>query len=235
VTLKYKRALLKLSGGALTGGRDVSLDPDTLEYVADEILGAVAEGLELGVVIGGGNHFRGRQADEWKLDRVTVDYMGMLGTAMNGLALADVLEKKDAAPLVMSSFPMGELCGRYDRRRALERIREGIILFVGGTGRPFFTTDTTAALRACEMGAEVLLKATDVDGIFDADPDEAPNAGLIPEMSYADVIKGNLPVMDATAAAMCMQNRLPMVIYNGTVAGNLLKIVKGERIGTLVG
>lgn len=233
--LRYKRALLKLSGGALTGGRDVSLDPGTLEYVADEILGAVAEGLELGVVIGGGNHFRGRQADEWKLDRVIVDYMGMLGTAMNGLALADVLDKKDAAPLVMSSFPMGELCGRYDRRRALEHIREGIVLFVGGTGRPFFTTDTTAALRACEMGAEVLLKATDVDGIFDADPDEDSSAGLIPEMSYADVIKGNLPVMDATAAAMCLQNRLPMVIYNGTVAGNLLKIVKGERIGTLVG
>jgi uridylate kinase len=235
VSLKYKRALLKLSGGALTGGRDVSLDPDTLEYAADEILGAVAEGLELGVVIGGGNHFRGRQADEWKLDRVTVDYMGMLGTAMNGLALADVLDEKGAAPLVMSSFPMGELCGRYDRRRALGHIREGIVLFVGGTGRPFFTTDTTAALRACEMGAEVLLKATDVDGIFDADPDEDPEAGLIPEMSYADVIKGNLPVMDATAAAMCLQNRLPVVIYNGTVVGNLLKIVKGERIGTLVG
>jgi uridylate kinase len=235
VSLRYKRTLLKLSGGALTGGRDVSVDPDTLEYVADEIQGAVAEGLELGVVIGGGNHFRGRQADEWKLDRVTVDYMGMLGTAMNGLALADVLNKKGAAPLVMSSFPMGELCSRYNRRRALKHIERGVVLFVGGTGRPFFTTDTTAALRACEMGAEVLLKATDVDGIFDADPDEDPGAGFIPEISYVDVVKGDLPVMDATAAALCMQNRLPLVIYNGTVAGNLLKIVKGERIGTLVG
>lgn len=235
MSLRYKRALLKLSGGALTGDRDVSLDPDTLEYVADEILGAVAEGLELGVVIGGGNHFRGRQADEWKLDRVTVDYMGMLGTAMNGLALADVLNKKGAAPVVMSSFPMGELCGRYNRRRVLKHIERGVVLFVGGTGRPFFTTDTTAALRACEIGAEVLFKATDVDGIFDADPDENPGARLIPEISYVDVVKGDLPVMDATAAALCMQNRLPLVIYNGTVAGNLLKIVKGERIGTLVG
>ncbi len=235
MSLRYKRALLKLSGGALTGDGDVSLDPDMLEYVAGEILGAVAEGLELGVVIGGGNHFRGRQADEWKLDRVTVDYMGMLGTAMNGLALADVLNKKGAAPLVMSSFPMGELCGRYNRRRALKHISRGVVLFVGGTGRPFFTTDTTAALRACEMGAEVLLKATDVDGIFEADPDEDPGARLIPEISYVDVVKGDLPVMDATAAALCMQNRLPLVIYNGTAAGNLIKIVKGERIGTLVG
>jgi len=235
VSPRYKRALLKLSGGALTGGRDESLDPDTLEYVADEILGAVAEGLELGVVIGGGNHFRGRQADDWKLDRVTVDYMGMLGTAMNGLALADALGRKGAAPLVMSSFPMGELCSRYNRRRALKYIGKGVLIFVGGTGRPFFTTDTTAALRACEIGAEVLLKATDVDGIFDADPDEDPKAKLIPEISYVEVVKGDLPIMDATAAAMCMQNRLPMVIYNGTVPGNLHRIVKGERIGTLVG
>lgn len=235
MSVRYKRALLKLSGGALTGGRDVSLDPDTLEYIADEILGAVAEGLDLGVVIGGGNHFRGRQAGEWKLDRVTVDYMGMLGTAMNGLALADALVKKGAAPSVMSSFPMGEICAPYDRRRALKHIEKSVVIFIGGTGRPFFTTDTTAALRACEIGAEVLLKATDVDGIFDADPDGNPDAKLIPEISYVDVVKCNLPVMDATAAAMCMQNQLPLIIYNGTVPGNLYKIVNGERIGTLVG
>ncbi|UCE26849.1 MAG: UMP kinase [Candidatus Coatesbacteria bacterium] len=235
MSVRYKRALLKLSGGALTGGRDVSLDPDTLEYIADEILGAVAEGLDLGVVIGGGNHFRGRQAGEWKLDRVTVDYMGMLGTAMNGLALADALVKKGAAPFVMSSFPMGEICAPYDRRRALKHIEKSVVIFIGGTGRPFFTTDTTAALRACEIGAEVLLKATDVDGIFDADPDGNPDAKLIPEISYVDVVKCNLPVMDATAAAMCMQNQLPLIIYNGTVPGNLYKIVNGERIGTLVG
>jgi uridylate kinase len=235
VSLKYKRALLKISGGALTGGKDVSLDPRTLEYVADEILSGFAEGLELGIVIGGGNHFRGRQADKWKLDRVTVDYMGMLGTAINGLALADVLNEKGASPLVMSSFSIGEVCDRYDRRRALRHFGKGLVIFVGGTGRPFFTTDTTAALRACEISADILMKATDVDGIFDADPDDTPNAKLIRETSYVDVVKGNVPVMDATAAALCMQNRIPLIIYNGTVAGNLLKVVKGELIGTKVG
>jgi uridylate kinase len=235
VTLKYKRALLKLSGGALTGGRDVSLDPQTLNYVADEIIGAVGEGLELSVVIGGGNHFRGRQAGEWGLDRVTVDYMGMLGTAINGLALADVLDKKGASPLVMSSFTVGEVCDLYDRRRASEHLGKGLVIFVGGTGHPFFTTDTTAALRACEIEAEILLKATDVNGIFDADPDDNPDAKLIPEISYADAIEGNLPILDGTAAALCMQNRIPLIIYNGTVAGNLLRIVKGEPIGTKVG
>lgn len=234
MTLKYKRALLKLSGGALTGGRDVSLDPKTLNYVADEIIGTVREGLELGIVIGGGNHFRGRQAPEWGLDRVTIDYMGMLGTAINGLALADVFDRKGASPLVMSSFPVGEVCDLYDRRRALGHLGKGLVIFVGGTAHPFFTTDTTAALRACEMEAEILLKATDVDGIFDADPDGNPDAELKPEISYADAIEGNLPVLDGTAAALCMQNRIPLIIYNGNVAGNLLRIVKGEPIGTKV-
>jgi uridylate kinase len=235
VSLKYKRALLKLSGGALTDGRDVSIDPKTLEYVTGEITGAVAEGLELAIVVGGGNYFRGRRADEWKLDRITVDYMGMLGTVMNGLALANALADKKVSATVMSSFPVGEVCDLYDRRRALERIDEGVVIFVGGTGHPFFTTDTTAALRACEINAEVLLKATDVDGIFDADPDENPNAKLIPEMSYIDVVKGVLPVLDATAAALCMQYKVPMIVYNGTIAGNLLKIVNGEKTGTKVG
>jgi uridylate kinase len=235
VTLKYKRVLLKLSGGALTGGRNVSLDPQTLDYVAGEIIGAAGEGLELGIVIGGGNHFRGRQAAEWNLDRVTVDYMGMLGTAINGLALADVLSKKGARPFVISSFPVGEICDLYDRRRALEYLLKGLVIFVGGTGHPFFTTDTTAALRACEIEAEILLKATDVDGIFDADPDDDPDAKLIPEISYAAAIEGNLPVLDGTAAAICMQNRIPLIIYNGTINGNLLRIVKGETIGTKVG
>ncbi len=235
MALKYKRILLKLSGEALMGDQDYGIDPLFVDKLAEDIKEVYEIGVEVAIVIGGGNIFRGVKGSSMGMDRATADYMGMLATVMNALALQDVLEKKDVPTRVMSAIEMRQIAEPYIRRKAIRHLEKGrIVIFAAGTGSPFFTTDTTGALRAAEIKAEVLLKATKVNGIYDKDPVENPDAKLLPDVSYLEAINKDLKVMDHTALTLCMENKLPIIVFNIKERGNLKKIVQGEKIGSIV-
>jgi uridylate kinase len=219
----------------LAGERGYGIDPDVLGRFAAELRDVYAVGCELALVIGGGNIFRGLAADARRIDRATGDYMGMLATVINALALQDALEKLEVPTRVLSAIGMQQVAEPYIRRRATRHLEKGrVVIFAAGTGNPFFTTDTAASLRAMEIGAEVIFKATRVDGVFDADPLKEPNARRFDELTYIDVLNRQLQVMDATAISLCMDNDLPILVFNMMEAGNILRAVSGERIGTLV-
>jgi uridylate kinase len=233
--LKYRRVLLKLSGEALMGDEDYGIDPKLIKAMAAEIIEAQRAGAQVGVVIGGGNIFRGAGLAESGMDRVTGDHMGMLATVINALALADAIERQGAYARVMSAIKINEVCEDYIRRRAIRHLEKGrITVFAAGTGNPFFTTDSAAALRATEIGAELLLKATKVDGIYAADPKKFPDARRYDELTYDDVIARNLQVMDTSAFALCRDNKIPLRIYDMMQPGALMRILRGEPLGTLV-
>jgi uridylate kinase len=232
----YRRILLKLSGEALLGQAQYGIDPATLTTVAAEIAEVSELGLAIGVVIGGGNIHRGVAASASGMDRATADSMGMLATVFNALALQDALESRGRETRVMSAIEMRDVCEPYIRRRARRHLEQGrIVIFAAGTGHPFFTTDTAAALRALEVGAEVLLKATKVDGVYDRDPMQCPEAVRFDRVSYRDCLSRGLEVMDAAAIALCQDNHLPIVVFNLTQPGNIRRVVEGQPIGTLVG
>jgi uridylate kinase len=234
-TLTYRRALLKLSGEALVGEQGYGIDAHTLQYITTEIQEVQQLGAELALVIGGGNIFRGTAAGLYGIERVTADYMGMLATVINGLSLQSALEKIGVPTRVQTAFEMQAIAEPYIRRRALHHLENGrIVIFAGGTGNPYFTTDTTAALRAAEIGAEIVLKATKVDGIYDADPVTHPDAVRLPQLTYLDVLQRGLKVMDATAISLCMENQLPIVVFDLMQSGSIRSILEGKRIGTFV-
>ncbi|MEO8673077.1 MAG: UMP kinase [Tahibacter sp.] len=233
--IRFKRILLKLSGEALMGEADYGIDPKVIKRLAREILEVQREGVQVGVVIGGGNIFRGEGLAMAGMDRVTGDHMGMLATVMNALAMQDALEKLGAFARVMSAIKINEVCEDFIRRRAVRHLEKGrIVLFAAGTGNPFFTTDSAAALRAIELSADLLLKATKVDGVYSADPKKDPGAQRYDRLTYTEVIQRNLQVMDTSAIALCRDHRIPLRIYDMGVPGNLLRIMRGEQIGTLV-
>ncbi len=233
--LKYRRILLKLSGEALMGPQSHGIDPDTISQVAAQIHQAHRLGVQIALVVGGGNIFRGISTAARGMDRATGDYMGMLATVINSLAMQDALEKLGLQTRVMSAIDMRVVAEAYTRRRALQHLDAGrIVIFGAGTGNPFFTTDTAAALRAVEVNADIVMKATKVDGIFTADPSKNPEARFIPTTTYMHVVRERLMVMDITAITLCMDNRLPILVFNMTVDGNIVKAVMGEPIGTLV-
>jgi uridylate kinase len=230
-----KRILLKLSGEALLGGMDYGVDPATINRIAAEIRDVREMGVQVAVVIGGGNIFRGAGLAEAGMDRVTGDHMGMLATVMNALAMQDALEKLGVHARVMSALEIHAVCEDYIRRRAMRHLEKSrVVILAAGTGNPFFTTDTAASLRAIEIGADLLLKATKVDGVFSADPVTHPDAKRYNRVSFEQVLRDNLGVMDATAVVMCRDNRLPMRVFNIHNKGDLLRIMHGEDIGTLV-
>jgi uridylate kinase len=224
---KYQRILLKLSGEALMGEADYGIDPKVIGRLADEIIEVQRAGIQIGVVIGGGNIFRGAGLAAAGMDRVTGDHMGMLATVMNALAMQDAIERRGGFARVMSALPIHDVAEDFIRRRA-------IVLFAAGIGNPFFTTDSAAALRSVEVGADLLLKATKVDGIYTADPAKDPTATRYDRLTYDEVIERKLAVMDTAAIALCRDDRMPMRIYDMTVPGNLMRIMHGEPIGTLV-
>ncbi len=231
----YKRVLLKISGEALDGPSTAGIDPETLATFCEELAEANRMGVQMGLVVGGGNIFRGLQAEDLGIDRPTGDYMGMLATVVNALALQAGLEQRGVATRVMTAIEMRPVAEPYIRRRATRHLNMGrIVIFGAGTGNPFFTTDTAAALRANEMGAEVLLKATRVDGVYDEDPEKNPNAKRYSELAYTTALSKNLRVMDATAISLCRENKLPIVVFDLTRPGNIVKVLRGESIGTLV-
>jgi len=231
----YHRILLKLSGEALMGDEDYGIDPKVIGRLADEILEVQAAGVEVGVVIGGGNIFRGAGLAASGMDRVTGDHMGMLATVMNALAMADAIEKRDGTARVMSAIPIHDVAEDFIRRRAVRHLQKGrVTLFAAGIGNPFFTTDSAAALRAVEVGADLLLKATKVDGVYSADPARDASAKRYERISYDDVIEHKLAVMDTAAIALCRDHGMPLRIYDMTRPGNLMRIVQGQTVGTLV-
>ena len=233
---KYKRVVLKLSGAAFADEGGAGLEPSRVSFVASEVADARAAGAQVAVVVGGGNVVRGREAPALGWPRAAVDYMGMLATGVNALALKEGLAQLGVPAAVLSAFDLGECCERYRRERALELLDEGAtVVFAGGTGRPFFSTDTAAALRACELDADAMLKATGVAGIYDGDPNEDGEAKLLASLSYDDVIARNMAIMDAAAAALCRDHRIPLVVFCLYDAGNIGKIIKGEKLGTHVG
>jgi uridylate kinase len=233
--MKYKRILLKLSGEALMGEQKGGIDPAVVSMIADQIKEIRAMGVEVGLVIGGGNIFRGVAGATTGMDRTTADHMGMLATMINALALQDALEHKGVHTRTLSGLEMPKVAESYIRRRAARHLEKGrVVIFGAGTGNPFFSTDTAAALRANEVAAEVVMKATNVDGIYSADPKKDPAATRYDEISFQEVLEKGLKVMDAAAIALCMENRLPIVVFDMMVPGHLVAAVKGERIGTLV-
>jgi len=235
-TPRFKRILLKLSGEALMGDGKYGIAPSTLTDIATEIRDVRALGVEVALVIGGGNIFRGVSGATAGMDRASADYMGMLATVINALAMQDALEKLDVNTRVLSAIEMQQVAEPYIRRRAVRHIEKGrVVIFAAGTGNPYFTTDTAASLRAMEIHAEVILKATKVDGIYTADPKKDPSAKRYKSLSYLDVLKDELKVMDATAISLCMDNDLPLVVFDLTRKGNITRAVLGEDIGTLVG
>jgi uridylate kinase len=230
----YKRILIKLSGEVMAG-EGGGIEPAALRELAEEIKELKGLAVEIAVVIGGGNFIRGAQAAAYDIERVTGDYLGMLTTIINGLALSDVLARQGVPTSVQTAVPVGEIVTRYDRSRALKDLEEGkVVIFVGGTGNPYFTTDTAASLRALEMGAEVVLKATKVDGVYDSDPIENPAAVKFDTITYQEVLQKRLSVMDATAISLCMDHHLPLVVFNIGIKGNMRRIVLGEKEGTLI-
>jgi uridylate kinase len=231
----YKRILLKLSGEALQGDREGGIDFPTLGRFSDEVAEVVRAGVEIGLVVGGGNIFRGAGGEEQGLDRPTGDYMGMLATVINALAIQSSLEKRGVTTRVITAIEMRPIAEPYIRRRVTRHLEKGrVVIFGAGTGNPFFTTDTAAALRANEIGAEVLMKATRVDGVYDSDPRKNPNAKRFDTLDYTTVLKDNLGVMDATAVSLCRENSLPILVFDLTTPGNIMRVLNGERIGTLV-
>src|SRR6201991_500641 len=233
--IQYKRILLKLSGEALMGAADYGIDPKVLQRLAREIIEVQQAGVQVGVVIGGGNIFRGAGLQASGMDRVTGDHMGMLATVMNALAMQDAIEKAGGFARTMSAIKINEVCEDFIRRRAIRHLEKGrIAIFAAGTGNPFFTTDSAAALRAIEISADLLLKATKVDGVYSADPKRDPTAERYEHLTYNQVIERRLEVMDTAAIALCRENKLPLRIYDMTAPGNLMKIMKGEPVGTLV-
>jgi uridylate kinase len=232
---RYKRILLKLSGEVLTGERGYGIDLDVIRKIAQEIKEVKNLGVEIAIVIGGGNIFRGVAASSKGMDRASADDMGMLATVMNGIALQDALEKINVHTRVQTSIEMREVAEPYIRRRAIRHLEKGrVVIFAGGTGNPYFTTDTTASLRATEIGADVILKATKVDGVYDADPLVHKHAHKYDELSYLDVLKKQLKVMDATAISLCMDNQIPIIVFNLKKSGNVKRVVLGDKIGTKV-
>ena len=233
--VKYKRILLKLSGEALMGSEPYGIDPLVVEQVAKEIKQVVAKDVEVAVVIGGGNIFRGLAASAKGMERASADYMGMLATVLNSLALQNSLEKIGVVTRVQSAIEMKELAEPYIRRKAVRHLeKKRVVIFAAGTGNPYFTTDTAAALRAMEIGAQVIMKATKVDGVYDSDPMLNKKAVKFDELTYIDVLKRGLKVMDATAISLCMDNKLPIIVFNLKKAGNIGKVLSGKKVGTLV-
>jgi len=230
-----KRVLLKLSGEALMGKADFGIDPETIARMAGEIRDLVDAGVQIGLVIGGGNIFRGAGLAEAGIDRVTGDHMGMLATVMNALAMQDALERLDVPARVMSSLTVHEVCEDYIRRRAVRHLEKGrVVLLAAGTGNPFFTTDSAASLRAVEIGAELLIKATKVNGVYSADPHKDPTAKMYSRLDYDQVLMQKLQVMDATAIVLCRDNNIPLRVMNINEHGALMRLLQGEDIGTLV-
>jgi uridylate kinase len=233
--IQYKRILLKLSGEALMGSADYGIDPKMLHRLAREIIEVQHAGVQIGVVIGGGNIFRGAGLAAAGMDRVTADHMGMLATVMNALAMQDAIEKAGGYARTMSAIKINEVCEDFIRRRAIRHLEKGRVgIFAAGTGNPFFTTDSAAALRAIEIGADLLLKATKVDGVYSADPRQDASAKRYERLTYDEVIQRNLQVMDTSAIALCRDHRIPLRIYDMSREGDLMRIMRGEAIGTLV-
>lgn len=235
--LKYKRVLLKLSGEAFVGEKSYGIDHNILKSVASQVHEVVSQNdIELGIVIGGGNIFRGLDASEKSdIDRATADYMGMLATVMNAMALQGAIETFGTPTRVMSALTITELCEPYIRRRANRHLeKKRIVLFAAGTGNPFFTTDTAASLRAVEIGAEIILKATKVDGVYDKDPMKHRDAKMYKKVTYLDCLNNGLKVMDSTAISLCMDNRMPILVFNLMKSGNIRRVLQGDEIGTLV-
>jgi len=231
----FKRVLLKLSGEALGGEQGYGIDPKTIDTNAREVKEGVECGVELALVIGGGNIFRGLAASSKGMDRASADYMGMLATVINSLAMQDALEKVGVDTRVQSAIAMQEVAESYIRRRAIRHLEKGrVVIFGGGTGNPFFTTDTAASLRAMEVGAEAILKGTKVDGVYSSDPKKNPDAVKYETLTYLEVLRKGLQVMDATATSLCMDNSLPIIVFDITSPGNVKKVVCGEAIGTIV-
>ena len=231
----YHRILLKLSGEALMGDQQYGVDPVVATRIAQDISEIQALGVETAIVIGGGNIFRGLAASARGMDRATADYMGMLATVINALALQDALEKEGVFTRVLSAIEMRQVSEPFIRRRAIRHLeKDRIVIFAAGTGNPYFSTDTAAALRAMEIKADVILKATRVDGIYDADPEQVPDAHFFTAISYRDVLSQNLKVMDSTAISLCMDNGMPIVVFNMNRAGNIKRVVLGERVGSKV-
>ncbi|MCX7797282.1 MAG: UMP kinase [Melioribacter sp.] len=234
--LKYKRILLKLSGESLMGEQSFGIDPKVLNYFAEEIKKVHDLGVQVGIVIGGGNIYRGLNAASQGIDRVTGDQMGMLATIINSLALQNALENKGIYTRLMTAIKMEEIAEPYIRRRAIRHLEKGrIVIFGAGTGHPYFSTDTAATLRAVEIEADAIFKGTRVNGVYDSDPEKNPDANMFEQISYLDVLKMNLRVMDLTAISMCRENNLPIVVFNMDVPDNLLRVVTGENVGTSVG
>lgn len=231
----YDRILLKLSGEALMGDEGYGIDPKMMKHIALQVKDVKDLGVTVAIVVGGGNIYRGIRAEEQGLDRATGDYMGMIATVMNAVALQDCLETLGLDTRVQTAIQMAQVAEPYIRRRAIRHLEKGrVVIFAGGTGNPYFTTDTTAALRAMEIGADVILKATKVDGVYDKDPERFPDASFFPEITYLEVLNRNLRVMDATAISLCMENKLPIIVFNLKQQGNMKKVVAGERVGTVV-
>ncbi len=231
----YRRVLLKLSGEALLGAKTFGIDRDFTDYLAEEIKGLHALGVEIGCVVGGGNIFRGVSDSAHGMDRVSADHMGMLATVINALALQDSLERAGVFTRALSAIEMREVAEPFIRRRAIRHMEKGrVVIFAGGTGNPYFSTDTAAALRAMEVKAEIILKGTKVDGIYDADPAKNPKARKFDDLTYLEVLQKGLKVMDTTAISLCMDNRLPIIVYDLKRKGNLRRIVLGEKVGTIV-
>ena len=232
---KLKRIVLKLSGEAMMGNLGFGIDPKVNKSIASEVQDAYKEGVQVAVVIGGGNIFRGLKASSEGMDRSTADYMGMLATMLNGLALQDALEKLGVHTRVLTAIEMKELAEPYIRRRAVRHLQKGrVVIFVCGTGNPYFTTDTAAALRAIEIGADIIMKATKVDGVYSSDPVKHKNAKKYAHLDYMEVLKKKLKVMDSTAVSLCMDNDLPIVVFNLKKKGNIKRAIRGEKIGTTI-
>ena len=233
--MKYKRILLKLSGEALMGEKQYGIDIDRVAQYAKDIQAVHAQGIEIALVIGGGNIYRGLSAEKAGMDRVQADYMGMLATVINSMALQDALEKVGVKTRLLTAIKMEQICEPFIRRRAVRHLEKGrIVIFGAGTGNPYFTTDTAASLRAVEINADVVLKGTRVDGIYSADPEKDATATRFDEIRFADVYSKNLNVMDMTAFTLCQENSLPIIVFDMNKPGNFLKLAKGEPIGTLV-
>jgi uridylate kinase len=231
----YRRILLKLSGEALAAGQGFGVDNSRLHEIAGEIQEVHKLGVEIGIVVGGGNFFRGVAEQAREMDRVSADHMGMLATMINALALQDALEKRQVFTRVMSAIEMNQVAEPFIRRRAIRHLEKGrVVIFGAGTGNPYFSTDTAASLRAMEIKADVIIKATKVDGIYDADPELVSDATRIEQISYMDVLKQGLRVMDATAISLCRENNLPIIVFNLNVEGNIRRVVLGEKVGSLV-
>lgn len=233
--MKYKRILLKLSGEALMGNKEFGIDPERVKQYAKEICEIANKGVEIAIVIGGGNIYRGINAEGNGIDRVSGDYMGMMATIINGVALQNGIEQQGKLTRLVSALEINKVCEPYIRRKAIRHLEKGrVVIFVAGTGNPYFTTDTAATLRATEMEAEVLLKGTRVDGIYTADPEKDASARKFEEISFDEIYQKGLKVMDMTAFAMCQENKMPLIVFDMNTPGNLRRIMEGEKIGTLV-